>query len=154
MALTLRPVTEGELDTFAGFVVGLYQDDPGGVPMTLERAKRQVASVLAFPHRARPMLIMFNEVPIGHLILVPYWSNEFGGDIVWLDEIFVLPEHRRHGIGTAVLARLQKMAAEEGWWRIELEAHRRNQRALAVYARAGFEVEDRVLCGWQRVRPG
>ncbi len=154
MSLVIRPIASPDLDNFSRFVMGLYTDDPGGMPMTYARARRQASSMLDRPDRVRMLLIEVEAEPVGHAILVPYWSNEFGGEIMWLDEMYIAPTHRHRGIGTAVLTRLQKWAEEEGWWRVELEAHRRNEHALKVYERAGFEVEDRVLCGWQRVKPG
>jgi GNAT superfamily N-acetyltransferase len=153
MGLTIRPIAPPDLDDFSRFVVGLYADDPGGYPMSTARARRQAMSMIDRPDRVRLLIIEMDAVPVGHAILVPYWSNEFGGEIMWLDEMYIVPTHRHRGIGTALLARLQHWAEQEGWFRIELEAHRRNQAALKVYANAGFEVEDRVLCGWQRVRP-
>jgi GNAT superfamily N-acetyltransferase len=34
----------------------------------------------------------------GYALLVPYWSNEFGGTLVVVDELFVTPRARNRGI--------------------------------------------------------
>ncbi len=28
---------------------------------------------------------------VGYAILIPYWSNEFGGNLLFIDELFVSP---------------------------------------------------------------
>jgi hypothetical protein len=30
----------------------------------------------------------------GYALLIPYWSNELGGTLLYVDEIFVIPEAR------------------------------------------------------------
>jgi hypothetical protein len=36
---------------------------------------------------------------LGYALLIPYWSNEFGGVLLFVDELFVLREVRNRGIG-------------------------------------------------------
>ncbi len=51
----------------------------------------------------------------------------------------VLPEHRRKGIGRALLEALRDEACCRGCARLFLEVASRNEAALALYAAAGFE---------------
>jgi RimJ/RimL family protein N-acetyltransferase len=53
----------------------------------------------------------------------------------------ILPESRGRGGGRMLLERIEEHAREVGAHKIELEVWPDNGRAIALYARAGFEVE-------------
>lgn len=142
-ALRVRDLTPADLDTFAACVVRYYEDDPGALPMDFARARAQAAAVLG-TGKARLLLL---EEGLGHAILVPYWSNEYGGDIVWLDELSIDRSCRGRGWGRAFLAWLEADCRARGITRIELEVHDGNEAAARLYTRAGFVAEARGLYG-------
>jgi GNAT superfamily N-acetyltransferase len=66
------------------------------------------------------------------------WTLEHGGRSAWLDELYVLPERRGAGIGTALLREAVRHAAATGCAAVDLEVDRDHRRAEALYAREGF----------------
>ncbi|MEU3274760.1 GNAT family N-acetyltransferase [Saccharomonospora sp. NPDC006951] len=54
---------------------------------------------------------------------------------IWLDDLFVRPDFRRHGLGRALLTELR--ARTDG--RVEWEMQEGNERAAAFYAELGAE---------------
>ena len=74
-------------------------------------------------------------------------EEEFAG----LFDIFVVPDQRRRGIGTAISAHLlrtaQRMGARIGWLSVLAD----NAPALAAYAHLSFKA---LYDYWYRVRPG
>ncbi|HEX4109904.1 MAG TPA: GNAT family N-acetyltransferase [Solirubrobacteraceae bacterium] len=56
----------------------------------------------------------------------------------WLEDVFVLPAARRHGIGTALVTAAVARAGERGSRRIELDVTEDNAPALALYEGIGF----------------
>ena len=79
----------------------------------------------------------------GYALLVSFWSNEFGGEICAIDELYVEPEFRGRGFATQFIQRLAR-GNSPIWLRrtavITVEAYRTNPRARALYERLGFEV--------------
>ena len=70
-----------------------------------------------------------------------------------LDSLFVLPEFRGKGIGTAVLRHCQEESAE-----LILYVFRNNIRAMALYKRMGFEItkevgSTRYIMEWKKELP-
>ena len=63
----------------------------------------------------------------------------------------VLPEHGRRGIGSALVAWLEKVALTAGLNRICLEARVTNAAARAFYARLGY-IEAQVVPGYYQGR--
>ena len=61
-------------------------------------------------------------------------------DELHINNLAVLPEHRRSGVATALLNRVLADGAARGAHRATLEVRRSNRAALRVYERCGFSV--------------
>jgi ribosomal protein S18 acetylase RimI-like enzyme len=81
-------------------VFALYKEDRGVNPITDEKISNTVTKLAKNPNKGVIMIFEENDVIIGYSILIPYWSNEYGGDIMHIDEIYVKGEHRRRGAAT------------------------------------------------------
>jgi GNAT superfamily N-acetyltransferase len=66
------------------------------------------------------------------------WTLEHGGLSAWLDELYVLPERRGQGLGTALLRRAVEEARALGCAAVDLEVDRDHLRAEGLYRREGF----------------
>jgi RimJ/RimL family protein N-acetyltransferase len=60
--------------------------------------------------------------------------------LAWLG-MSILPEHRGRGLGRELLDAAIEAAREAGYRKLELEVFPENARAIALYLRAGFEIE-------------
>ena len=78
------------------------------------------------------------DAPFAYAFLTRLWSNELGGDIVFIDEIWVAPDRRGHGVGTALIEHAMGAMRERGAVAFELEVTPGNARARALYERLGF----------------
>jgi GNAT superfamily N-acetyltransferase len=58
---------------------------------------------------------------------------------VWVEDLFVLPEHRGGGTGRALLAHVAQVAVERGYGRLELSALDWNEPALGFYRSLGAQ---------------
>lgn len=152
MGLTIRPLTRDTVPLYARLVTRLYQEDPGPVPITFERAQAQAEEMLKHPDRVTAQLLEHEGQCIGYALLVLCYSNEYGGDIVYLDEFYILPELQGRGLGTRYLDQLKAWATERRLYRISLEVYEGNKRAARLYERAGFETDGRAVYGFQ-LRP-
>ena len=56
---------------------------------------------------------------------------------LYLEDLFVMPEHRRKGIGRALFARLASIAVERGCGRLEWAVLDWNDSAIAFYEQLG-----------------
>ena len=67
---------------------------------------------------------------------------------IYLEDLFVRPEHRGSGLGKALLARLAAVTRERGYGRLEWSVLDWNEPAIAFYRAKGAEPVD----GWTRYR--
>lgn len=75
----------------------------------------------------------------GYALTVNYCSQEFGGKVLWIDELFVKPEFRGRNLATEFLEYVKSL---DGNVLLRLEAEKNNQKAIALYKRLGFEELD------------
>lgn len=151
--VTLRRATRADAGAVAEMMVGLYAEDPGPVGLDAARAQVQVLHLLERPRDA--WLLVFDAAGglDGYVLLVPYLSNEFGGDLVVLDELYVRPAARGRGLGGTFLEGLRRWASDVGVPRLELLVNHDNAGKLPFYARHGFRVAARHVLGCQLAEP-
>ena len=71
----------------------------------------------------------------GYALLAKTWSQEAGGLVVWIEEIYIRPEFQGRGQGSAFFAYLKEHLPAA---RYRLETEPDNERAKALYQRQGF----------------
>ncbi len=86
--------------------------------------------------------------PVGFALFYPTFSTWECLPGIWLEDLFVPPEHRRAGVGLALLRHLARVAVDRGCGRLEWTALDWNTPALDFYAKLGAE----VLVEWQTHR--
>ncbi|MCG2792690.1 MAG: GNAT family N-acetyltransferase [Weeksellaceae bacterium] len=89
--------------------------------------------------------IVFQGQIAGYLILVKYFSFEFGGEILFLDELFVKPEFRGKSLGKKALEFVKNYSVENGFKAVLLEIENHNGKAKKLYEHYGFQNHKRSL---------
>jgi len=74
--------------------------------------------------------------PAGFAVFFPYYST-WRGTGVYLEDLFVLPEFRRRGIGSALLAHVARAAEQEGRVFMRWAVLDWNQHAIDMYKSLG-----------------
>lgn len=72
----------------------------------------------------------------GYAITIPYPSQEAGGTVLWIDELFVLPEFRGQGIAKEFFKFAEGLSGKVA---LRLEVEPDNERALNLYKSIGFK---------------
>ena len=76
------------------------------------------------------------EKIIGYGILAKSYSTEFGGECIWLEDIFIESEFRGCGYGSKFIEYVKKIYPEKI---LRLEAEKENVNALNFYKHFGFK---------------
>lgn len=75
--------------------------------------------------------------PVGYAVLFETYSTFRAGPTLYLEDVFVLPDHRGRGIGSAFLRHCIRLADERGCARMEWNCLDWNTRAQCVYDKLG-----------------
>jgi GNAT superfamily N-acetyltransferase len=134
-----RPRVPGDDDLLVEMCRELYREDPGpqtGGPCQMRHALEVLHRE---PWRGCAVVLESEKRVVGYALLIAYWSNEFGGEVCAVDELFVARNLRGRGHGAALFD-----AIERGhlWHRpivaIALGVNPGNSRARRLYDRLGF----------------
>ena len=80
--------------------------------------------------------------PVGFVLWYTTFSTFQCLPGVWVEDLFVRPEHRGGGTGRALLVHVASVAVERGYGRMELSALDWNEPALGFYASLGANSKD------------
>jgi ribosomal protein S18 acetylase RimI-like enzyme len=136
-----RPTAASDDEEIVSMCMALNADDPGPAPVHPQQVFGTLAELRKEPRRGRALLCEVDNRATGYALLIAFWSNELGGEVCVIDELYVEPAYRGHGLATDLLARLTD--GEPSLWpgkpvALALEVSPANERAKALYHRLGF----------------
>lgn len=91
---------------------------------------------------AEAVLAEYAGQPAGFALFFSNYSTFLTQPGIYLEDLFILPEYRRQGIGKAMLSYLAQLAVERGCGRLEWSVLDWNEPAIAFYRRMGASVLD------------
>jgi GNAT superfamily N-acetyltransferase len=132
----IREARPGDVELIYSLIVELA---------TYERAPEQVTGTPAMlaeslfgEHPAAEALIAERDgKPIGFALFHGTFSTWECRPGIWLEDLYVSPEHRRGGIGGILLSHLARLTLQRGCTRLEWNALDWNEPALDFYRRVG-----------------
>ena len=141
--LMIRPAGPADAEVIHQFIVGLavYEREPDAVEATPASLRTQLESprppfeclIAEFGTEAR-------STPIGFALFYPSYSTWKGRPGIYLEDLFVLPEHRGTGAGKALLSALAEITVERDYGRLEWQVLDWNEPSIRFYEALGAEV--------------
>jgi len=89
------------------------------------------------PRYAEAVLAEEDGEPIGFALFFHTFSTFLARPGIYLEDLFVLPDHRGQGVGRALLAYLAQLAVERECGRLEWAVLNWNKEAITFYERLG-----------------
>jgi GNAT superfamily N-acetyltransferase len=98
----------------------------------------------------RALIAEWDGQPAGYALFFGYYST-WAGRGLYLEDLFVREKFRGFGIGTAMLARVARIAIDEHCQGVHWEVLNWNAKAIAMYKEIGAKFPDQwrrvLLCG-------
>jgi GNAT superfamily N-acetyltransferase len=137
MSIEYRTVTRTDHAVLAGLMRQLYEEDPAERPVPEENFSRTLFELTAHPEKGTILAIDRDGQIVGYAVLINFWSNECGGNVVIIDELYVAQPFRGQGIGADFVRHLIDIEWNDAV-AVRLEVTPRNARARRLYERLGF----------------
>ena len=134
LKIDLRPLTHEHAAAFCRLVIALADFEKLTPPDAAAQA-RLIEDALGTKPRIEVWLAFVNDdtEPCGYMILVETYSSFLALPTLYLEDLFVLPERRKGGVGGALLKKGVSLAHERGCGRVEWTALDWNVNAQQVY---------------------
>ncbi len=132
-------------DSFIAMVLDFYEEDKEGFGssfMTTKKIRNTIESANKYPNHLKIKIFKNQETILGYSILTSFWSNEYGGLVCILDELYIIPPYRNQGISSGFIGSLLN---DTSYVKIQLEVFHDNPKAKKLYEKLGFEVIDRTF---------
>ncbi len=86
---------------------------------------------------AEALVGFLEDRAVGFALYFPTYSTFVGKPGIWLEDLFVVPEARGHGVGRGLLSRLAALVLERGGGRLEWTVLDWNAPSIAFYRALG-----------------
>jgi GNAT superfamily N-acetyltransferase len=136
MTLRIRPADAADVPVIAALIRGLarFERLEDEVTMTEERLAENLFGQRRY---AETLLAEEAGTPVGFALFFHNFSTFLALPGIYLEDLFVVPEHRGRGIGRALLRQLASVAVERGCGRLEWSVLDWNRDAIGFYERLG-----------------
>lgn len=91
---------------------------------------------------AEVLIASWNHEPAGFAVFFSNYSTFLGRSGIYLEDLFVLPEFRRRGVGRRLLGHLARLAVTRGCGRLEWAVLDWNEPAIRFYRSVGARPMD------------
>ena len=88
------------------------------------------------------LICLIDNVPVGYAVYFFNYSTWLGKNGLYLEDLYVAPEHRGTGAGFALLKHLAKIAIARGCGRLEWSVLDWNEPAIRFYLSIGAKPQD------------
>lgn len=138
MSLSIRPYRDADFDVIVPMVKEMHRNAAGHTHISTENVCNTIAHFHAHPDSGSIWILEWSSELCGYAILVDFYSNDWNGLLIFLDELFVVEQYRNKGIGKMFLGWLRENYSATAA-AILLETTPDNDRAASLYQRFGFE---------------
>jgi GNAT superfamily N-acetyltransferase len=140
MAFRLHHATENELPIILALIKDLAEYEKLSHAVV---ATEEILRVSLFERRAAEVVIGYSgDEPAGFAVFYRTFSTFLGVPGMYLEDLFVIPKFRRHGLGRTFLTHLAQIADERGYGRIEWSVLDWNELAIGFYRALGAKPMD------------
>jgi GNAT superfamily N-acetyltransferase len=133
--IQIRPVAEADVETLFALILELAEyeklsDAVSGDAQVLRRTLFEQGA-------AEALLVEAGGEAIGYAIFFTTFSSFECRSGIWLEDVYVRPDHRRGGVGRELMEHLAALALERGHVRLDWCALDWNEPALRFYDELG-----------------
>jgi diamine N-acetyltransferase len=134
---TYRMLQPADVPAFIALVTSCHSRGPHSLPTPQERILATFRELQRNKDRGTLFVFERDQALIGYCVLVTAWSNQLGGIVLSVDELYIDPRLDDPGIEPDFLQLLAKVAPAEVR-AIQVSADARDRRGLAAYRKMGF----------------
>lgn len=134
----LRQIVESDREIFLEYMEKFYD----GPAVTEPINKKNFTTTFNFIVKGDPYvdgyMIEFDDEIVGYIILSITYSNEVGGYVTWLEELYIDEQYQGKGYGEQTMREIQD-TLKDTTRAFRLEVSPENESVMNLYKRHGYE---------------
>jgi len=134
----IRKMTPADKEYYLKFTDDFHHSDAVLAPIDTACYERTFQSVISGSPYVEGFIFERDGKVIGHSIVAFSFSTEVGGECLWIEEIYILPQYRGLGTGKEFFAFLFE-TYKDRIRRFRLEVEEENEGAVRLYKSLGFK---------------
>ena len=134
----IRPIRQNDREHYLSMARAFYESDAVLAPVPLSHMEKTFDLLMEGSPYAEAFILEKEGKTAGYALLARTWSQEAGGEVIWIEEIYLEPSARGKGYGSAFFRFLEEEFAPEAK-RFRLEVEEENEGAVSLYRKIGFE---------------
>ena len=139
----IRKMTESDRDLYIEMAEEFYHSDAVLHPIPRAHFEKTAEEALKSGTYAEIYLLEYEGKTAGYGLTARTFSQEAGGQVLWIEELYIREAFRSRGLGREFFSYLEEN--NKGVLsRLRLEVEADNTRAISLYERMGYEVLDYV----------
>lgn len=136
-----KPVVFSDIDSITKMMQDFYGID--NYPFDIEVSKKLFQEFISNENLGKCWLIYSDNKIVGYVIITFIFSFEYQGRVAILDELYIVKEYRRTGIGNLTIQFIKEQTLLLNVKVIYLEVENHNEKAQKLYLANGFELHNR-----------
>jgi GNAT superfamily N-acetyltransferase len=138
----VEPATRADVPLIRQLILELAEYEraaPGEAPVT----EKDLDQTLFGDDPAAEVLIAYlGDAAVGFALFFHNYSTWLGKRGIYLEDLFVRPSARKHGVGFALLREIARIAVQRGCGRVDWSVLDWNELAISFYKRIGARPMD------------
>lgn len=131
----IRKIVEQDRTDYLRLTEEFYRSDAVWHDVPQEYRKRTFDELMRSDCYVQAYMLEQDGQTAGYALTAKTYSQEAGGIVIWIDEIYISPEYRGKGLGKEFFAFAETLGAA----RLRLEAEPNNECAIALYRSLGYK---------------
>lgn len=133
----MRQIQKEDRALYMEMVREFYRTDAVDHEIPLQHIENTFEELMGGGSYAQGFILEQDEEAAGYVLLAKTFSQEAGGLVLWIEEIYIRPKYQGKGLGGKVLDELNRVLGDD-ICRLRLEVEKTNVRAAQLYERQGF----------------
>lgn len=139
--VSFQPLEISQIETITQMMQDFYAID--NYPINIRISKKLFQEFILNENLGKCWLIYSDNKIVGYVIITFIFSFEYQGRVAILDELYILKEYRRTGIGNLTIQFIKEQTLLLNVKVIYLEVENHNEKAQKLYLANGFELHNR-----------
>ena len=131
----IRKIVEQDRTDYFRLTEEFYRSDAVWHDVPQEYRERTFEELMRSDRYVQAYMLEQDGQTAGYALTAKTYSQEAGGIVIWIDEIYISPEYRGKGLGKEFFVFAETLGAA----RLRLEAEPDNERAIVLYRSLGYK---------------